>query len=90
MVINKDQSNPHKVRLAFNSGTGTQSSFSGPVTMITFGSEQYVWRSEGPESHPDPSLPPVTTTVPGGVDSLFTLPKSSLNVLRGSIESMGR
>jgi hypothetical protein len=86
MVINKDQLNPHKVRLVFDAGMGTQHSFSGPVKMITFGSEQYVWRSEGPKSHPDPNLPPVTTTLQGGTDFSFTLPKSSLNVLRGKIE----
>jgi hypothetical protein len=39
--------------------------FSGPGTMTTFGSEQYVGRSEGPQSHPDPNLPPVTTTFRG-------------------------
>jgi hypothetical protein len=90
MVINKDQSNPHGVRLVFGTGKEAKRSFSGPVTMISFGSEQYVWRSEGVDSHPDPNLPPVTTTVQGGENSSFTLPKSSLNVLRGRIESTAR
>jgi len=90
MVINKDQSNPHGVRLVFDAGTGTKRSFSGPVTIVSFGSEQYVWRSEGVDSHPDPNLLPVTTTVQGGENSSFTLPKSSLNVLRGRIESTAR
>ena len=87
MVINKDQSNPHRVRLAFDTGAGAQRSFSGPVTMTTFGSEQYVWRSEGPQSHPDPNLPPASTTLQAGPNSSFTLPKASLNVLRGNIEN---
>jgi hypothetical protein len=86
MVINKDQSNPHRVRLAFDTGAGAQRSFSGPVTMTTFGSEQYVWRSEGPQSHPDPNLPPASMTLQAGPNSSFTLPKASLNVLRGNIE----
>jgi len=53
--------------------------------MVTFGSEQYEWRSDGPKSHPDPNLPPVTTTQRGGPNFSFTLPKASLNVLRGRI-----
>jgi hypothetical protein len=86
MVINKDQSNPHRVRLTFDTGAGAQRSFSGAVTMTTFGSEQYVWRSEGPQSHPDPNLPPASTTLQAGPNFSFTLPKASLNVLRGNIE----
>jgi hypothetical protein len=90
MVINKDQSNPHRVTLVFKDETGMSHSFSGPVTMTTFGSEQYLWRSEGPQSHPDPNLPPVSTTLQAGQNSSFTLPKASLNVLRGKIEGGGR
>jgi hypothetical protein len=86
MVINKDQSNPHRVRMVFDAGAGGQHSFSGPVTMTTFGSEQYGWRSQGPESHPDPNFPPTTTTLQGGPTFAFTLPKASLNVLRGKID----
>jgi hypothetical protein len=58
--------------------------------MTTLGSEQYVWRSEGPQSHPDPNLPPVTTTLQSGPNFSFTLPKSSLNVLRGKIDGVSR
>ena len=90
MVINKDQSNPHRVTLVFEDETGTPHSFSGPVTMTTFGSEQYLWRSEGPQSHPDPSLPPVSMTLQAGQNFSLTLPKASLNVLRGKIEGGGR
>jgi hypothetical protein len=86
MVINKDQSNPHDVRLAFDDGNGMPTSFTGPVNIVSFGSEQYVWRSEGRDSHPDPNDPPVSKTVPGGSGVTFTLPKASLNVLRGRVE----
>ncbi len=90
MVINKDQSNPHAVRLAFDDGSGMPKSFSGPVNMVSFGSEQYVWRSEGKDSHPDPNDPPVRMTVPGGAGVSFTLPKASLNVLRGRMENTSK
>jgi hypothetical protein len=80
MLVNKDQSNAHDVRLLFDGG-GTQKSFSGPVTQITFGSEQYMWKSDGANSHPDPDLPPVTKTLAGTAS--ITLPKASVTVLRG-------
>jgi hypothetical protein len=90
MVINKDQSNPHRVSLVFDDETGKHSSFSGPVTMTTFGSQQYVWRSQGQESHPDPNLPPVSTTLQAAPNFSFILPKASLNVLRGRIDGSSR
>jgi hypothetical protein len=82
MVINKDQSNSHEVRLVFDDGYGAPKSFAGPVQLVSFGSEQYVWRSAGLDSHPDPNDPPVSKTVSGDT---FTLPKASLNVLRGKV-----
>jgi hypothetical protein len=90
MVINKDQSNPLRVSLVFDDETGKHSSFSGPVTMTTFGSEQYVWRSQGQESHPDPNVPAVSTTLQAGPNFSFILPKASLNVLRGKIDGSSR
>jgi hypothetical protein len=83
MVINKDQSNPHDVHLVFDDTSGTPKSFVGAVQLVSFGSEQYVWRSAGPDSHPDPNDPPVTKTVSGDT---VTLPKASLSVLRGRVE----
>jgi hypothetical protein len=86
MVINKDQANPHDVRLVFDDGCALKS-FNGPVNIGSFGSEQYVWRSEGRDSHPDPNDRPVSKTVLGDT---FTLPKASLNVLRGRVESTSK
>ena len=55
--------------------------------MVTFGSEQYVWRSEAINSHPDPNTPPVRSIIPGDV---IELPKASLNVLRGTTEGLNQ
>lgn len=85
MLINKDQSNPHTVRVVFDGGTGHVQSFSGPVTMSTFGSEQYVWQSDGIKSHADPENPPAVNTVKADPSTNFTLPKASVTVLRGGI-----
>ena len=54
------------------------------ASLITFGSEQYMWKSEGPNGHPDPNLPPVTKTLATGTRSI-TLPKAAVTVLRGKL-----
>jgi hypothetical protein len=79
MLVNRDEANAHAVRVLF----GDAKSFSGPVTFVTFGSEQYVWQDDGPNSHADPDGPPVTRKLSGGS---FTLPKASITVLRGRVE----
>jgi hypothetical protein len=81
MLINKDQSNAHEIRIAFDD-SGGQKSFSGPIWMATFGSEQYMWKSEGPNGHPEPNDPPVKKTIPAR-SATVTLPKASVTVLRG-------
>jgi hypothetical protein len=86
MVINKDQSNPHETKIAFD-GPGTSGKpFAGPITMTTFGSEQYMWKSDGPNSHPDPNQSPVMKTLPAGTESV-TLPKASVTILRAKLRS---
>jgi len=84
MLVNRDENNPHTVRVAFE-GSGKQAAFAGPVTLVTFGSEQYVWVNDGPNSHPDPDNPPVATTVAANAQTTFTLPKASITVLRGKV-----
>jgi len=86
MLVNRDESNAHPVRLSFNAGGNGESAFSGPVRFVTFGSEQYVWLNDGPNSHPDPDNPPVAMSVNANRETVFTLPKASVSVLRGRIE----
>jgi len=46
MIVNRDQQNAHKVRIAFqNQATHEASSFTGPVDMAIFGSKQYQWHA---------------------------------------------
>jgi len=88
MLVNRDESNPHTVRVAFEDAkTRRNASFTGPVTLVTFGSEQYVWKNDGPHSHADPDGPPAGTIVTGNPQATFTLPKASVTVLRGRIGS---
>ena len=90
MLVNRDENNAHSVRLAFAGAGGHESSFVGQVTLVSFGSEQYVWLNDGPNSHPDPNHPPVGTTIEAGPGTVFTLPKASVSVVRGKIEMSGQ
>jgi hypothetical protein len=85
MLINRDETSPHTVRVLFEDAKRKrQTTFAGPVTLVSFGSEQYVWINDGPNSRPDPDHPPVATSFQGP-SSTFTLPKASVTVLRGRI-----
>jgi hypothetical protein len=86
MLVNKDETRPHQVKVVFGDSEGKDVSFSGKVFQATFGSEQYVWKDDGENSHADPDGPPVSTTVTVSPKTIFTLPKASITVLRGKIE----
>lgn len=89
MLVNRDETNAHAVRVVFEDSTSARkASFSGPVTFTTFGSEQYVWKDDGPNSYADPDGPPVGTTVQGSPQTTFTLPGASVTVLRGKVTGL--
>jgi hypothetical protein len=86
MLVNRDENNPHTVRVSFeNAKEKRPSSFSGNVSWVSFGSDQYVWINDGPNSHPDPNQPPLATTIEANAQTIFTLPKASITILRGKI-----
>jgi len=85
MLINKDYDNAHSVRIVFHDGDGrVDRLFVGPVTMITFGKEQYVWHSALRDGYADPDGPAAKSTLPSGLDR-YTLPRASMTVLRGRV-----
>jgi len=43
MIVNRDQENAHRVRIAFDRDGVSVARFSGPVDIATFGSAQYKW-----------------------------------------------
>ena len=89
MLVNRDETSPHRVRVQFEDAKAKQTaSFSGPVTSVTFGSEQYVWINDGPNSHADPDHPPIATTQAATSQTTFTLPKASITVLRGKVAGL--
>jgi hypothetical protein len=87
MLVNRDESNAHSIRIAFDNA-GHNGSFSGPVRIVTFGSEQYQWQSDGLSSHADPDGPPVGTDVSANLRTVFVLPKASITVVRGEVTGL--
>ena len=89
MLVNRDENNAHAVRVVFNDAKSKRDlAFDGPVTLVTFGSEQYVWINDGPNSHANPDGPPVATTLAGSSQTTYTLPKASVTVLRGKVPGL--
>lgn len=88
MLVNRDESSAHAVAISFeDSRGGSTRFFSGPVTLVSFGSEQYVWINDGPNSHADPDGQPVSYSIQSGSTSSYSLPKASITVIRGKISS---
>ena len=86
MLVNRDETNPHTIRVLFDSpGQKRSAFFDGPTTFVSFGSQQYVWINDGPDSHPDPDNPPAAKTFDANTQTTFTLPPASVNVIRGKI-----
>lgn len=87
LLVNRDHDASHSLRVLFQNAGKHDSSFAGPVTVTTFGSDQYVWINDGPNSHADPDHAPVATTVDATPETVFTLPKASIVVLRGKLNT---
>ena len=86
MLVNRDENNPQPVRVTFEDTKNKHTNFfSGPLTFVTFGSEQYVWINDGPNSHADPDHAPVGATIQADGQTVFTLPQASITVLRGKL-----
>ena len=89
MLVNRDETDAHPVRVVFTDARSKRElSFAGPVTFVTFGSEQYVWINDGLNSHADPDGPPVATSITATPETVFTLPKASITVLRGKVPGL--
>ncbi len=86
LLVNKDQENAHAVKVTFRDEAGrSDTSFSGPVDVITFGSEQYHWNPAPNGGSANPDGPAARSQAIAGADTAFTLPKASITVLRGNI-----
>jgi hypothetical protein len=86
LVINKDQENPHGVRIVFHDAESNRDrGFSGPVDFITFGAEQYQWHPGFEDGKADPDGPPAGKSIDAASTTVFELPKASVTVIRGKV-----
>jgi hypothetical protein len=91
LVVNRDQWNAHKVRIAFHDDKAhTDRSFAGPVVTTTFGRAQYQWHPDAQGGSADPDGPPVKGSMTANADTNFDLPAASMTVLRGSLSKAGK
>jgi len=86
LAVNKDQETLHRVHIVFRDATARKDSFfTGPVSLVTFGSEQYQWRSNVKDGVADPDGPVAKSTVAADANTVYTLPKASITVIRGKV-----
>lgn len=91
MIVNKDQDNPHSVRIRFHdAGKDADSFFSGAVSVATFASAQYEFHPTLNGGTAAPDGPEAHATVAASADTDFVLPKASITVLRGTISSAAK
>jgi hypothetical protein len=84
MLVNKDQFNPQPVRIVFENEKRS-AHFTGQLSVVTFGSEQYQWHSNVKGGIADPDGPEARSSVAATKDGTFTLPKASVTVIRGKL-----
>jgi hypothetical protein len=86
LIVNKDQENAHKVRIAFDNLEPHKSeTFAGQVKMATFGSAQYQWHPGGVTGRADPDGPPARSTISASAETQYELPAASITVLTGTV-----
>jgi hypothetical protein len=86
MIINKDPTNAHEVRIAFEKdGKETAARLGGTVNVATFGAAEYAWHPSGAASFADPDGPPKRSAVDWTNGQTALLPKASITVLTGKV-----
>ncbi len=89
LLVNKDRDRARDVRIAFRDADAkTDSGFSGPLKVVTFGAAQYQWHAAGADSYADPDGPPATSALTANAQTSYTLPKASITVIQGKINAV--
>jgi hypothetical protein len=85
LIINKDQENSHSVKISFDDAAQPASgSFSGPLTVKTFGKAQYQWHPATLSA--DPDGPIASSNITADPNTNFDLPAASITILRGAVK----
>jgi hypothetical protein len=86
LLVNKDQETPHTVRIVFEGGDAKgERKLAGPVTLVSFGAEQYRWHPEATGGRADPDGPAARSALTADAQTTYTLPKASVTVVRGRL-----
>ncbi len=86
LLVNKDRENDRQVSIVFSNAQSKRTlHFDGKVERVTLGPAEYQWRDGANGGHAEPDGPASTVTLNGGAGATYTLPKSSIVVLRGKI-----
>ncbi len=85
LMINKDQENPHLVSVEFQAEKHEIAQYAGSVDVVTFGTAQYRW--DPLRRVADPDGPALKAIVKSGRETRFELPRASIVVLRGNIQT---
>jgi hypothetical protein len=88
LVVNRDQENAHRVRVAFHGAGNSQTGFAGPIETATFGSGQYHWNPPrtGFFAHADqPAASNVVIYTNGVADPDGPVFRKSLNAANDSL-----
>jgi len=86
MLINKDQFAPQNVKIVFHDAKLSRA-LDGPVSVATFGKEQYQWHPTATGGRADPDGPVAHRTITARKDTSYTLPAASITVIRGKLSS---
>jgi hypothetical protein len=89
MLVNKDPSQAYSVQVTFNL-SGGPAYFQSPVAAVTLSPKQYVWKPAKRNGSANPDGPPATASVNGGPGATYTLPASSVVVLRATLPGSAR
>ena len=87
MLVNKDKERAHAMQIRFATEGGADRYFTGSVDRVTFGAAEYQWRPNGADGRADPDGPEVKSTVSGGKEMVYSVPRASITILRGKVGS---
>ncbi len=88
MAVNRDQLNPHRVRIKFEKSSNQDSSFEGGVEISTFGSAQYQWHPAQTRfmAHAEISgKPTIVTTTQGWADPDGPIAHSKMSATKDTV-----
>lgn len=87
LLINKDPLAERPVHIGFRAaGSQTERHFVGPVSVKSFGANEYLWFPNGAAGYADPDGPIVASERRADASTEFVLPPASVSVLSGHIE----